>query len=142
MHYFAYGSNLLAEEMAVRAPGATAGRSAVLAGWRFIINQRGVATIIEEDGAEVWGGLWQVEPEDIAALDEFEGVDHGRYARRSVTVTTEGHEPSEALTYVDPNSTPGFPRPGYLRKVVFGAKQFELPALYITSQLERDWSNL
>lgn len=44
--YFAYGSNMdEAAQMAERCPGAEVIGLATLPGYRFVINQRGVATL-------------------------------------------------------------------------------------------------
>lgn len=44
--YFAYGSNMDVRQMGQRCPGATLLWTATLGGYRFIINRRGVATVI------------------------------------------------------------------------------------------------
>jgi len=49
--YFAYGSNMWRHQMAVqRCPGAEFSGVGLLRGWRFLINARGVATIVPEAG--------------------------------------------------------------------------------------------
>ncbi|CAH0193432.1 gamma-glutamylcyclotransferase family protein [Roseomonas sp. CECT 9278] len=53
--YVAYGSNLCAVQMAQRCPQAVAGEVVSLPGWCFVINRRGVATILPDDAAEVTG---------------------------------------------------------------------------------------
>ena len=54
-----------------------------LAGWRLIINHRGVATLVPEPGARVPGLIWRLTPACEAALDRHEGVAKGVYRKRS-----------------------------------------------------------
>jgi hypothetical protein len=55
--YFAYGSNLLTDQMKYRCPGAHPMRLAELAGWQFGISERAVATVTPAEMGNVWGGL-------------------------------------------------------------------------------------
>ena len=49
MKYFAYGSNMMREQMFCRCPGVTPGKITALYGYRFIINARGYASIVRDD---------------------------------------------------------------------------------------------
>ena len=46
--YFAYGSNMNLEQMAVRCPGARMVDLVRKTGWRYLINQRGYVTSIDD----------------------------------------------------------------------------------------------
>lgn len=131
MQYFGYGSNMLASQMAERCPDARPGHVGELRGWRFLINERGVATITPDPEATVFGQLWKVGPGDVVALDGYEGVATGNYERRVLDVVPEGHDPEPVIVYVDTRTTPGAPRDGYLEKVVRGAAEFGLPEEYV-----------
>ena len=131
MQYFAYGSNMHAAQMAQRCPEATPGQVGQLAGWRFLINQRGVATVVPDPTSAVFGVLWTLGPGDLATLDRFEGVHAGRYGRRVVHVTTGDRDARPVQLYVDHRDQPGLPRPGYMEKVLAGATSFELPNHYL-----------
>ena len=131
MHYFAYGSNMHAPQMSQRCPDARPGHVGELEGWRFLINERGVATVCPDPEATVFGVLWKVGPGDVATLDRFEGVREGRYDRRVVHVTPTGRDPEPVIVYVDPRTQPGPPRDGYMEKVVAGASAFGLPTDYL-----------
>jgi hypothetical protein len=61
-------------QMASRCPGARPIGIAELRGHRFRINSRGVATIEPDSTATVWGLLRALTLDDIAHLDEYEGV--------------------------------------------------------------------
>ncbi|GAS98663.1 phage-related replication protein [Mycolicibacterium canariasense] len=127
--YFAYGSNLCVDQMARRCPDATDPRPATLADHDWLINERGVATVEPLPGAVVHGVLWQVSGHDLKALDSAEGVPV-RYRRdRLVVHTADGTH--DAWVYIDPRVEAGAPRPGYLERVIGGARQHRLPQRWI-----------
>jgi gamma-glutamylcyclotransferase (GGCT)/AIG2-like uncharacterized protein YtfP len=127
--YFAYGSNLDPVQMGRRCPGAAASGAARLDRWGFRIGVRGVATIVPSDDEAVWGGLWSVTDEHLAALDVVEGVAEGIYERDTVIVDGPAG-PVEALVYVEEFRRPGRPRHGYLEGCISGAEWFDLPEPY------------
>ncbi|WP_286149891.1 poly-gamma-glutamate hydrolase family protein [Mycobacterium sp. ACS4331] len=127
--YFAYGSNLCAQQMAARCPDATDPTPAVLADHDWLINERGVATIEPFHGSQVHGIVWDISETDLAALDRAEGVPV-RYRRDRLTVqATTG--PADAWVYIDHRVEPGPPRPGYLERIIDGARHHELPQRWI-----------
>ena len=75
--YFAYGSNINLEQMAVRCPAAQVVGPAVLDGYELLFrgNRRGtgVATIEPLAGSQVHGLLWMLTPECERSLDVYEG---------------------------------------------------------------------
>ncbi|MBV8291195.1 MAG: gamma-glutamylcyclotransferase, partial [Mycobacterium sp.] len=127
--YFAYGSNMSVQQMAQRCPDATDPRRAVLADHDWLINQRGVATVEPFDGVEVHGVAWQLSDHDLATLDSAEGVPR-RYRRDQLTVHTDDG-PSDAWVYIDHRVHPGPPRPGYLERIIDGARHHGLPQRWI-----------
>lgn len=127
--YFAYGSNLCVRQMALRCPGASNPRRAVLADHDWLINQRGVATVEPFDGTQVHGVVWQVSDHDLDALDSAEGVPE-RYSRNRLIVQTDDG-PSDAWVYIDHRVNPGPPRPGYLERIIDGAEHHGLPQRWI-----------
>ena len=128
--YFAYGSNMDVNQMAERCPGAIQAGVAVLPRHRFLINARGVATIVPDLTERVYGLLWSLSPKHVAALDGFEGVAIGHYQRRYLSVSAHGL-PRLALVYVAVNSEPGPPRPGYVEKILVAARGLGLPEEYL-----------
>ena len=128
-NYFAYGSNLCVQQMAQRCPDATDPRHATLADHDWLINERGVATVEPFSGSEVHGVVWQVSDRDLATLDSAEGVPV-RYRRDEMTVLTEAG-PSTAWVYIDHRVEPGPPRPGYLERILDGARHHGLPGRWI-----------
>jgi phage replication-related protein YjqB (UPF0714/DUF867 family)/gamma-glutamylcyclotransferase (GGCT)/AIG2-like uncharacterized protein YtfP len=127
--YFAYGSNLCAQQMAQRCPDAIDPRRATLADHDWLINERGVATVEPFTGSEVHGVVWQLSDRDLATLDSAEGVPV-RYRRDRLTVRTEDG-PSAAWVYIDHRVEPGPPRPGYLERILDGAHHHGLPHRWI-----------
>jgi hypothetical protein len=127
--YFAYGSNLCSRQMARRCPDAVDPRPAVLRDHDWLINQRGVATVESFSGNQVHGVLWQLSDDDLAALDNAEGVPV-RYRRDLLTVSTHDG-PSDAWVYIDHRVTPGPPRHGYLERIIGGALEHGLPERWI-----------
>jgi phage replication-related protein YjqB (UPF0714/DUF867 family) len=127
--YFAYGSNLCVRQMARRCPDAAHPRPAVLGDHDWLINERGVATVEPLAGTQVHGVIWQVSDDDLAALDSAEGVPV-RYRRDRLTVHTDDG-PADAWVYIDHRVTPGPPRPGYLPRIIDGARQHGLPQRWV-----------
>lgn len=127
--YFAYGSNLCAQQMAHRCPEAGDPGPATLVDHGWLINERGVATIEPFAGRRVHGVLWSISDRDLATLDRAEGVPV-RYRRDRLTVLTD-HGAVPAWVYVDHRVSPGLPRPGYLERVVDGAVAHQLPQTWI-----------
>ena len=127
--YFAYGSNLDPRQMAQRCPEAQAQGAAVLEDWRFLINERGFATIVKDPAAKVHGHIWLLTPGDEAALDKYESVDEDNYRKEVLKVQQDGGSVS-SMVYIDHRQKPGKPRPNYLPGILHGAAHFKLPPDY------------
>ena len=129
--YFAYGSNMDEEQMRHRCPdGATVG-TARLPGYRFIINSRGVATVVPDGSSAVHGILWRITAECEASLDRYEGVEWGTYTKETLGVEAEDGQVIEALVYVAGDSEPGEGSDGYMERIAAAAGRQGLPAAYI-----------
>ncbi len=134
--YFAYGSNLHLKQFARRCPGSKAvGRARLpdyrLAFTRYSSNRRGgVADIVPEPDAEVWGALYEVDEACLAALDEYEGVPRS-YRREMIRVLDDSRVEQEAVVYIA-NQTGAFaPSREYLALIIEGARDHGLPEEYI-----------
>ena len=130
-YYFAYGSNMDSAQMSDRCPGAAFVGIAELPGYRFIINGRGVATIVPESSESVHGVLWTITKSDEKALDGLEGVKWGTYAKVTTSVETRKGESVSGLVYVAKDNTEGAPKAGYIEQVIAAAGFHKLPAWYI-----------
>lgn len=91
-HYFAYGSNLAVAQMAQRCPESVFVGKATLPAYRWQINQRGVANVVESADHSVEGLLYVVTPKDKRALDRAEGVSKAFYEPRFLTIAFEPHK--------------------------------------------------
>ena len=137
MLHFAYGSNMDRAAMRRRCPGASAVGAAWLDNWRFIVTRDGYASVVPGPGETVHGVLWRLTPRDLAAVNAYESVDSGLYARRMFSVRHAGGR-VQALVYVARERRVGRPKPGYQDLVVAAAQDWNLPLDYIR-QLAR-WS--
>ena len=73
------------------------------------------------------GVLWDLALADVAALDRYEGVPQGLYAKLMQAVIAE-HAPRQAIVYFGANAGPGAARPAYLAEVLAAARSWPLPA--------------
>ena len=128
--YFAYGSNMVLEAMRERCPTARALAPAVLAGWRYRINDRGFATVVPEAGSVVHGLLWEIDAEAEAALDVYEALDEGMYLKTQLTVTRSGQRVT-AMVYLATGSEHGLPIPGYQEEIIGAAAALGAPEAYL-----------
>ena len=90
----------------------------------------GVADIVPEPGAEVWGALYEIEASCLAALDGYEGAPRA-YRRSPVRVIDDAGSEREAVAYVG-NKTGAFaPSRAYLSQITRGAREHGLPEEYV-----------
>ena len=73
------------------------------------------------------GVLWDLALSDVAALDRYEGLPHGLYAKLMQAVIAE-RGPKQAIVYFGANAGPGAPRPDYIADVLAAARSWPLPA--------------
>ncbi|OGK12121.1 MAG: hypothetical protein A2Y63_03180, partial [Candidatus Riflebacteria bacterium RBG_13_59_9] len=114
-------------------PGAKPVGVGVLRGWRFLINLRGVATIVADETSSVHGVVWELTDEHLRSLDGYEGVPN-LYRRKIVSVELAERGEVSCTIYIDESEggdEPGPPRAGYLEKILQGAASFHLPRVYV-----------
>ena len=143
--YFAYGSNMSRRQMRERCPDHECLGKAVLKDHALCfprsspVRNCGVAGLVEHPGAEVWGVVYRLHDEDLAALDRREGYDPdqphhvNRYNRRTLPVLMDGC-PVECFVYLARHE-PGehVPSADYLGTMVEGAEENALPSDYVTA---------
>lgn len=98
--YIAYGSNLSAEQMAVRCPDAKVIGMAAIWDWKLVF--RGCATIEPAKGRVVPVLIWEISERDERNLDRYEGWPH-YYRKEDMTVTMtdlDGRNPQEVTAMV------------------------------------------
>lgn len=85
-YYFAYGSNLHLRQMKRRCPNSKFIGCARLSNYRWQINERGYANVLEAEGHWVDGLVYEIDQRDEAKLDINEGVSKNAYAKRYMPV--------------------------------------------------------
>lgn len=138
MQYFAYGSNLSRRRLLHRLPAARWLSTAQLPGYRLAFDKRGAdgsgkCHVQRTDGAtEVCGCLYALSEIDLQRLDRLEGVGQG-YERVTVQVAV-AHRRQAVVSYIaqPEHIEPGLPPyDWYLRHVIIGAQENDLPDDYI-----------
>ena len=87
--YFAYGSNMNVDAMARRCPRSKALGLARLERHRLAVMREGWLTAVRDPRSAVHGVLWDLALSDVAALDRYEGVPQGLYAKLMQAVIAE-----------------------------------------------------
>ncbi|WP_338869464.1 gamma-glutamylcyclotransferase family protein [Myxococcus stipitatus] len=109
MLYFAYGSNLDQGQMRVRCPNATVEARATLSGHTLVFGGYSrrwggaVASLQRVRGAHVDGLLYRLTPEDLRALDLFEGHPFA-YRRATRLVLDRAGLRRRAQVYLQPET--------------------------------------
>ena len=136
--YFAYGSNMDTAAMAARCPRSAPAGLARLPRHRFTLMRQGYATVERDPRRDVWGLLWTLALADIPALDRWEEVSRGLYAKTTQPVVRAGGAAVRALVYVaGPGDGAGAPAArAYGDGVVEAARAIGLSAAYV-GDLER-----
>ena len=120
---FSYGSNSL-DQLKERLGRKPKGTAAWLPGYRRVYrgySRRwggGVASLKPQHGRITYGYLSHLDPDEIAILDEYEGVASGNYKHVFVSVRTDADDgPIEALAYVSTSREENNPTRAYLEAV-------------------------
>jgi gamma-glutamylcyclotransferase (GGCT)/AIG2-like uncharacterized protein YtfP len=140
--YAAYGSNMDPAQMKQRCPHSPAAGSGWLEGWRLTFGgedlgwEGSLATVVEEPGARVYVGLYDVTPQDERTLDQWEGADTGLY--RKVRVRVESLEGDQlAWVYVLDGFEGGLPSARYLGVLSDAAEKAGAPDDYVAELRSR-----
>lgn len=127
--YFAYGSNMNLDQMAVRCPDAVAACTVQLDGYRLAFRSNGskvgVATLLPDSKSTVSGVLWRISDMDESRLDHYEGFPY-LYGKKEVIVTDRAGTRHQVMAYVmNPpfRESPAMPSPAYLDGILTGCKQ-------------------
>ena len=125
--YFAYGANMSLEAMAGRCPRSKPLGLARLARHRLAVMREGYLTAMRDPRGAVHGVLWDLALADIPALDRYEGLPQGLYAKVAQPVIGPTG-PRRALVYFGANAGPGTARLNYLADIIAAARAWPLPA--------------
>ena len=143
--YFAYGSNMSRQQMRERCPDHECLGKAVLKDHALCfprhstIRNCGVAGLVERTGAEVWGVVYRLHDEDLAALDRREGFDPAqplemnRYNRQTIRVLMDGREVACFAYFARPEPGEHVPNSDYLGTIIEGAEENGLPPDYVAA---------
>jgi gamma-glutamylcyclotransferase (GGCT)/AIG2-like uncharacterized protein YtfP len=142
--YFAYGSNMNWNQMRERCPTSRFVGIAVLRDHKLAFTREsvcrgcGVADVVAEDRARVWGVVYEIADLDVGKLDACEGFRPGRatspYYRRDCMVFLDGEDqrPLTVSAYFGhPQPDPPLPNAAYKDLILAGARHWHLPEEYI-----------
>lgn len=87
--------------------------------------------MVSDARGEVHGVVWAITQSDERALDRYEDVKEGVYAKRRVDVTLGSGAKVRAQAYVAADRVPGRSRGGYLPRIIAAAKRWNLPEVYV-----------
>ena len=113
--------------MARRCPRSKALGLARLARHRLAVMREGFLTATRDPRSTVHGVLWDLALADVPALDRYEGLPQGLYAKVAQPVIGPSG-PRRALVYFGANAGPGAPRLDYLAEIIAAARAWPLPA--------------
>jgi gamma-glutamylcyclotransferase (GGCT)/AIG2-like uncharacterized protein YtfP len=123
--------------MSLLAPHSPQQGTGWLVGWRLTFGgeehgwESALATVVEDELAQVFVALYDVPPQDEAALDQWEGTEMGLYRKVRVRVhTLDGEVP--AWLYVLHGYEGGLPAGSYLGQIADAAEKAGAPDDYIT----------
>ncbi len=137
--YFSYGSNMSTRRLLARIAGAIPVGMARLSHHRLCFHKKShhddsakcdaFATGNPQD--EVIGVAYEIEPQQLAVLDRFEGLGAG-YLRKRVSITLATGQTVQAHTYYATDIDDRLkPLHWYKAHVLAGAREFGLPLDYI-----------
>ena len=131
--YFAFGSNLDADQMAERCPGSRAAFRARLANHRiaFTYPSRrwggGAADVVPAPGNSVWGLVWELDDAQLAALDRYELG----YERVGLVVLDAVDRSHRVTSYSVRTKGEHRPTRLYLDKMLTWGKRWQFPEDYL-----------
>ncbi len=131
-YYIAYGSNLNVPQMRCRCPHATILGTANLKDWELLFRGSKTGsylTIEQAEGSTVPVVIWEVTPEDEAALDRYEGFPNFYY-KKDIKVQYKGirtgrRRTVSAFAYIMHEDRPiGIPSGFYMKTCLDGYDTF------------------
>ncbi len=134
--YLAYGSNMSLKQMKRRCPQHMVVGQGILRGYRWIINSRGYANVIQSADDCVIGVVYEISASDEADLDKKEGVAKGCYHKKTLAISINDAQ-TPCLVYIDPIAIEGSPGEEYVRRIEDGIKDAKLPSDYVARYMRR-----
>lgn len=135
LYYFAYGSNLLIEQMVKRCPESLPLTQGILRDYKLVYKAnpsgRGVADVIESKGDKVYGAIYEVTANDLKKLDRYEGRPTV-YDRHIIKVETRKGMIKCIVYLMEPQYTFALPQVEYFKKIFNGYGDWILPQKHLT----------
>ena len=140
MLYVAYGSNTNIEQMKERCPLSKIKGNGILKNWKLVFNYH--LDIIREKGKSVPVVLWDINDEDWALLDRYEGYPK-YYVKEKVKVKMENGKNVDAVVYVMAEDRKGIypPSISYLATCEDGYIENGLDTSYLYDALVYSYGN-
>lgn len=89
-YYFTYGSNMHLQQMAQRCEESILYSKGRLEGYKWQVNSRGGANIVEGDGADfVEGLIFTVSSRDLDSLRRHEKISEGYFVEKEIDINIE-----------------------------------------------------
>lgn len=136
--YAAYGTNLDPARMGERCPHSPLHATGWLQGWRLTFGGEehgwdgAMATVVQDPFEQVFVAVYDVTPEDVVALDQWESADTGLYRKTRVRISTISEE-VVAWIYVLDAFEGGLPSASYLGLIADAAEAGDAPADYVAA---------
>jgi gamma-glutamylcyclotransferase (GGCT)/AIG2-like uncharacterized protein YtfP len=137
--YAAYGSNMDPAQMARRCPHSPQRGTGWLQNWRLTFGgganlgwEGALATVVEDEGHQVFVVLYELSEADEAALDQWDGVTLGYYRKAKVRVAAVD-EDVLAWLYVLNDYEGGLPSARHLGILADAAEAAGAPADYVAA---------
>ena len=116
--------------MASRCPDSVKFDLGILSNYKFIINSRGVASVIPIQNSSVEGIIWSISKKDEILLDRYEGVPK-TYSRKEINlISKSSNNFVKVLIYIANDNLKGAPKNNYLEKIIISAKINQFSKLY------------
>ena|SRR5664279_3564020 len=145
VHYFAYGSNMDELHLREHCPSALCLGAARLDAHRLAFLRRsvrtgtGVADVVADQGAVVWGAAFEIDEGDLGALDLKEGEGLA-YARRGTVVTLRSQDAellAQFYSVISKTDHEVTPSREYLTRMITAAETHDLPPGYVAALRSR-----
>lgn len=140
--YAAYGSNMDPAQMARRCPHSPQQGTGWLQDWRLTFGgadlgwEGALATVVEDQGQQVFVVLYELSEADETALDQWDGVTLGYYRKAKVRIAILDGDVL-AWLYVLNDYEGGLPSARYLGILADAAESAGAPADYVAELRDR-----
>jgi len=140
--YAAYGTNLDPVRMSERCPHSPLQTTGWLVGWRLTFGGEehgwdgALATIVPDPFEQVFVAVYDVTPDDVRALDQWDQADTGLYRKTKVRVSTLTGD-VVVWAYVLDAFEGGLPSASYLGVLADAAEAADAPADYVAALRNR-----